>query len=131
MEYQCNVFGQVAQNNKRIRARLLGVQKALCHRPSYFLLQLEQQLITQYNAILYQEFLLWQMKSRMLWLSYGDANTHFFHVQAKIKQARQHIATLKIEFQEWLQGSDLLNHVTSHFQCLFQSGMSTTSLAPP
>ena len=71
------------------------------------------------------------MKSRMLWLSYGDANTHFFHVQAKIKRARQHIANLKDESEEWLWGSNLHNHVINHIQCLFQSGMSTASLPPP
>ena len=67
----------------------------------------------------------------MLWLSYGDANTHFFHVQAKIKCARQHIANLKDESEEWLWGSNLHNHVINHIQCLFQSGMSTASLPPP
>lgn len=71
------------------------------------------------------------MKSRILWLSYGDANTQFFHVQAKIKRARQHIATLKDESEEWLLGFDLLNHVTTHFQSLFQFGLSVTSLPPP
>ena len=71
------------------------------------------------------------MKSRMLWLSYGDANTHFFHVQVKIKRARQHIATLKDESEEWIRGSNLPNHVINHFQCLFQSGMSTASLPLP
>lgn len=55
------------------------------------------------------------MKSRILWLSYGDANTHFFHVQAKIKHARQHVVTLKDESGEWLQGLDLHKHVTTHF----------------
>ena len=71
------------------------------------------------------------MKSRILWLSYGDGNTHFFHVQAKIKRACQHIATLKDDFEEWLRGSDLHNHVTTHFQCLFQSGLSGALLPPP
>ena len=119
------------QNKKLIHARFLGTQWALCHQPSYFLLQLEQNLITQYNAIFYQESLLWQMKSRILWLSYRDANTHLFHVQAKIKRARQHIATLKDESEEWLWGADLHKHVTTHFQSLFQSELSGTSLPSP
>ena len=130
-KWNTNVFGQVAQNKKCIRAWLLGTQQALCHQPSHFLLQLEQHLIAQYNAILYQEFLLWLMKSRIMWLSYGDTNTHFFHVQAKIKRTSQHIPTLKDESEEWLQGFDLHNHVTTHFQCLFQSGLLGASLPPP
>ena len=41
-----------------------------------------------------------------MWLSYGDVNTHFFHVQAKIEHAHQHICAnlhiLEDESKEWL-----------------------------
>lgn len=57
-EWNTQVFGQVAQNKKHIRAHLLGTQWAFCCRPTHFLLQLYSHLINQYNAILYQEFLL-------------------------------------------------------------------------
>ena len=52
--------------------------------------------------ILYQEYLLWQMKSRMLWPTYGDVNTKFFQLQTKIQRAKQYIATLKDDASEWL-----------------------------
>lgn len=55
------------------------------------------------------------MKSRIIWLSYGDVNTHFFHVQAKIERAHQHIAILEDESKEWLWGANLHNHVTTNF----------------
>ena len=83
------MFGHVGQNKKRIRARLVGIQRELSRRPSRFLLQLEHRIINAYNTILYQEFLLWQMKSRILWLSYGDENTHFFHIQTRVRHAWQ------------------------------------------
>lgn len=57
--------------------------------------------------------------------------THFFHVQAKIIRARQHVVTLKDESEEWIQGSDLHNHVNTHFQHLFQSGSQISNLPPP
>lgn len=86
-------------------------------------MHLEQRLINQYNTILYQEFLLWQMKSRILWLSFGDANTRFFHIQIKIRRARQHIASLKNYDDEWIQGPQLHEFVVNHFKGLFQSGL--------
>ena len=42
------------------------------------------------------------MKSRMLWLMYGDANKKFFQLQTKIRRGKQHIATLKDDVDEWL-----------------------------
>lgn len=60
-----------------------------------------------------------------------DANTHFFHVHTKIKRACQHIVTLRNEFEEWLRGSYLHNHVIDHFWNLFQSRRSNVLLPPP
>ena len=63
------------------------------------------------------------MKSRILWLSFGDANTRFFHIQTKIRRARQHIASLKNYDDKWIQGPQLHKFVVNHFKCLFQSGL--------
>ena len=129
--WDTQIFGQVGQNKRHIRARLLGAQRALNGSPNPFLLHLEQHLINQYNNILYQEFLLWQMKSCILWLSYGDAITRFFHIQARIRLTRQHIATLKNYDDEWIQGSQLHEFVVNHFKCLFQSGLNGEEVPPP
>ena len=118
--WNSETFGEIGCNKKRLRARILGIQKALCTKHSRFLVTLERDIIHQYNIILYQEHLLWQMKSRMLWLTYGDANTKFFQLQTKIHRARQHIATFKDDTSEWLHGTQLQTHVTNHFQNLFQ-----------
>ena len=73
-------FGETGHNKKRLRARILGIQKALFTKNSRYLQPLERDLIHQYNIILDQEHLLWQMKSRMLWLMYGDGNKKFFQL---------------------------------------------------
>ena len=50
-------------------AQLIGIQKVLSTRFS-LLISLERKLLHQYNLIiLYQEFLLWKMKSCITWLS--------------------------------------------------------------
>ena len=117
-------------NKKCIQARLVGAQKALSHQPSTFLMQLEQHLIHQNNIILYREQLLWQMKSRIFWLSYGDANTKFFHVQTKMKKARQHIIALKNEDNVWVQGTTLYTLILNTFKSIYQSS-SSSQPSPP
>jgi len=54
---------------------------ALTRKPSAFLYSLEQHLTQDYNTILHQEYLFWQLKSHIMWLNYGDANTKYFHLQ--------------------------------------------------
>ena len=51
---------------------------ALARKPSAFLYSLEQQLAQEYNMVLHQEYLYWQLKSRIMWLNYGDTNTQYF-----------------------------------------------------
>ena len=71
------------------------------------------------------------MKSRILWLSYGNAITRFFHIQARIRRARQYIATSKNYDHEWIQGSQLREFVVNHFKCLFQYGLNGEEVPPP
>lgn len=48
---------------KRVLARINGTQKALSNGPNHFLIQLEKELIKQYNLILRQEEEFWALKS--------------------------------------------------------------------
>ena len=93
-------------------------------------MQLEQLLFHQYNTILYQEQLLWQMNPVYSWLSYGAANTKLFHVQTKMKRARQHIIALKNESDVWVQGTTFHNLILKAFKSIFQSS-SISQPSPP
>ena len=46
------IFGNVFLRKKKILNRLLGIQKALAHRPSSFLINLQDQVTEEYNQIL-------------------------------------------------------------------------------
>ena len=73
-----NHFGNIFQRKTHLLARLRGIQVALARNPSPFLYSLEHQLTQEYNTVLYQEYLFWRLKSRIMWLNYRDANTKYF-----------------------------------------------------
>ena len=54
----------------------MALTKTLC-----LLYSLEQQLAQEYKTVLHQEYLYWQLKSRIIWLNYKDANTKYFHLK--------------------------------------------------
>ena len=102
-------------------ARLRGIQVTLARKPSAYLHSLEGQLIQEYNAVLHQEFLFWRLKSPIMWLNYGDANTKFFHVKTIQRRSHSRVATLKDDTGLWLTGEPLTQHIHKAFQTLFQA----------
>lgn len=72
---------------------------SLCFTIGY--ITLEQQLIHNYNNTLFQEFLFWQLKSRGTWLTYGDANTKFFHLTTLQRRSLARISTLEDSSSLW------------------------------
>ena len=46
-------------------ARLNGIQRALATRPSYFLINLENELLKELEVVLNQEEEIWALKSRI------------------------------------------------------------------
>nr|XP_011457627.1 PREDICTED: uncharacterized protein LOC105349504 [Fragaria vesca subsp. vesca] len=62
------VFGHLFQKKKHILARLGGIQKACDKFSNPFLVNLEADLIHEYEHILNQESLFWRQKSRDDWI---------------------------------------------------------------
>ena len=92
VEVSWNLFAK----KRRILARLHGAQKALANNPNEFLLELEQQLISDYSLVLLQEEEYWALKSRLNTATFGDRNMSFFHVSTIVRRHRNKIRCLKI-----------------------------------
>lgn len=124
-------FENLFQWKNLLIARLRRIQFTLSWKPFTFLCSLEQQLIQDYNNTLHQEYLFWQLKSRILWLKYGDTNTKFL-LKTLQHRSQSWIVTLKEETRSWISGDALNNHITHSFKILFTFTVShlrsTTSL---
>ena len=94
---------------------------ALAKTPSVFLHTLEQQLTQDYNTVLHQEFLFWLLKSRIMWLNHGDANTKFFHLKTLQRRSHSWVVTLKDEAGLWLTEEPLTQHIYNAFKKLFRA----------
>lgn len=96
------IFGNVFQQIKRTKARLLGVQKQLENNADSELLLLESNLQKELLHLLENEECLWKMKSRIDWLLLGDRNTTFFHTSALIRRRRNKISLIKKNEKVWI-----------------------------
>ena len=114
-------FGNLFQRKNQLLARLRGLQVALTTKLSPFLYSLEHQLTLDYNTLLHQEHLYWQLKSRVTWLNYGDMNTEFFHLTTLHRRSHSWVVTLKDTIGLWLTGDPLLAHINDTFHKLFQA----------
>ncbi|BBN67603.1 Polynucleotidyl transferase, ribonuclease H-like superfamily protein [Prunus dulcis] len=96
-DWNKDVFGCLFRNKKKLLARIGGIHKALYRRHSPFLVDLEKELDSDYQALLDQEELFWLQKSRNTWLKEGDRNTKFFHMSTIIRRRKNKLEGLTNE----------------------------------
>lgn len=89
------VFGNLADQKHRCRARLAGTQRHLCHADNGYLWTLEVQLQRKLGDILLREEVFWQEKSRITWLKEGEQNTRFFHLSTITRRWNNRVLGLK------------------------------------
>ncbi|OMO53258.1 reverse transcriptase [Corchorus capsularis] len=120
-------FGNVFIKNKKLLARIQGIQKALCDHHNSFFVDLEKELIKDYNVVLKDEEEFWKMKSRVDWILDGDRNTSFFHLSIIIRRKRNRDFRLKDSVGNWInQDQALASHIINHFQILFSTSLVTS-----
>ena len=68
MEWNKNQFGNIFTRKKNLLSRLNGIQRSLALRPSEFLVNLENELLREFDLMLRQVEELWALKSRVNWM---------------------------------------------------------------
>jgi len=112
---------------KIARAELQGIGIALARRPNAYHFHLEKQVNLEYNRIIHQEFLFWQLKSHITWFNQVDANTKYFHITTMQKRSQNRILTLKDANGIWLTNNSMQDYIIRFFTQLF----TTTSHGSP
>lgn len=80
---------------------IVGIQKPSNYQYSHFLLNLDNNLIEELDSILKIKEDLWKLKSRINWLTDGDANTKFFHTSTLNRRRRKRILSPKDDTGNW------------------------------
>lgn len=115
-------MGSIPRRKKELIRRLEGVDKALQDRQHQGLLRLQNRLWAEYLKVTHQEELIWFQKSRSKWLQYGDRNTRFFQMTARIKKRRKIVESIMNENGQWLtEPKQLKSEATSYFRNLFSA----------
>lgn len=130
-KWNVDVLGNIFSRKKRVIARINGAQKALANHPNEFLVQLEKDLIEEYDLIRRQEEEFWALKSRLNWTMYGDKNTTFFHVTTMIRRQRNKIRSIMNSVGEWITDvEEVKNHILAGFSRLFTTELEfSTSMS--
>ena len=124
-KWNVEVFGNIFAKKRRVLARLNGVQKAIAENPNDFLLNLENQLLSEYSLILMQEEEFWALKSRLNAASFGDQNTSFFHISTVVRRHRNKIRCIKDAVGNWLtDDTEVKEHIRNRFMNLYTTDLS-------
>lgn len=121
-------FGNIIRDKKILLARLNSIQKSPHYNHSFFLQELEEDLLKHYNNILKLEEDYWKLKSRINWLNERDANTRFFQISTSNRKRQNHISFFRNSEGAWLDNhQDILNHTLEHFTSLFTTSHTYTN----
>lgn len=119
-DWNKSVFANIFYKKRVLTNKIKGVQKALHNRQSTFLINLERELIFEFQMVLRDEESLWHQKVRSDSLSWGDRNTNYFHMSVISKRRKNRISGLYIADKGWSMDEMILKEeVVSFFQNLY------------
>ncbi|XP_061998979.1 uncharacterized protein LOC133716290 [Rosa rugosa] len=114
-QWNKDVFGHLFHRKRKLLARIGGIQKARDRHDNPFLINLESELIQEYETIREQENLFWRQKSRDKWLQGGDRNTRFFHLTTLVRRRKNKIEGLFDKDGNWFTDSASMKNISVDF----------------
>ncbi|XP_050386378.1 uncharacterized protein LOC126802738 [Argentina anserina] len=109
------VFGHLFQKKKKLLARIGGIQRARDRYENPFLINLEAELIHEYEKIRDQECIFWKQKSRDNWIQGGDRNTKYFHLTTLVRRRKNKIEGLFDCHGNWFVDADSMTKIAVGF----------------
>lgn len=94
-----DTFGDIFRKEKRLLARLNGIQNSNAYSYSHFLHELEDFLKREFNNCLKMEEDYWKLRARVKWLNEGDSNSKIFHLTATNKRRTNKIVYLRTQME--------------------------------
>lgn len=110
-----DTFGHLFHKKRRLLARIGGIQKAKDRSDNLLLVNLEADLIHEYEVLRNQENMFWRQKSRDNWIQSGDRNTKFFHLTTLVRWRRNKIEGLFDSVGNWCTNFDSIKKIAVDF----------------
>ena len=79
------------------------------------------------NEIQVREEMMWNQRSRALWLKWGDRNTKFYHATASQRRRKNWIMGLQNSFEEWQEDKEEIRRtILDYFETIYKSDQPTS-----
>ena len=114
-----NVFGNVHQvlRQKKERLQLLEARDSLNEDAEEI-----QRVKKEINEVLMREEIMWNQRSRALWIKWGDRNTRFFHATANQRRRKNSIVGLQDSNGVWNEDKEGIERVImDYFTSIYRS----------
>ena len=111
-----NVFGDIVKYKKKLLRDLDAISHKITHQGMHYLEERQRSIWHDYQEVLRHEELLWFLRSRTKWLSFGVQNTHYFHGVTAIRRHKNIYEAIQDAKNNWVtNGADLERLVSRYF----------------
>ena len=115
------MFGNVSKVLKQKQSHLQQLEELdLLHESTEEIQGLKKEI----NEVMLREEIMWNQRSRALWIKYDDRNTKFFHATANNRQRKNRIEGISDLEGRWKEGGEevedvILNYFTEIYSTTF------------
>lgn len=131
-DWNHNVFGNIKRTIQLAEQNLHDAEKAFNEDPSPSSRENLPKIKDVYLSHLENEVIFWKQKSRIKYLSNGDANTSYFHAFCKNRHYHLHISKIKDSSGILLDNlEDIRSEAVNFFSNLFSHSLSSPPSPSP